>query len=184
LHCRILLFRIKAPRKRGATVPARRVALWTSGPPPTSIARTLAHAVERAARGVIEAETDLTRVADSIADSVANVRDDINAIVGQHRTLSSLGELQANAPPVRRADQPAPRTHRPPADRRPPVVERLIPNVWARCPAMTEPSTDVQRPGVGCSSSRYGLSAPTASTLYRARTRRTGCELEFDRTEA
>jgi len=34
-HCRFVLFRIKAPRKRGATVPARRVALWTCGPPRT-----------------------------------------------------------------------------------------------------------------------------------------------------
>jgi hypothetical protein len=35
MYCRIDLLRIMAPRKRGATVPARRVALWTSGPPRT-----------------------------------------------------------------------------------------------------------------------------------------------------
>jgi hypothetical protein len=34
--------------------------------------------------GVIEAETDLTRVADSIAGSMNNVRNNINTIVGQH----------------------------------------------------------------------------------------------------
>ena len=71
-------------------------AAWHGGDP---IARLLAHAVERAAYAVGEADADLARAATSISDAVADTRQALGAAAGQPiRSLNPLGELQANGP--------------------------------------------------------------------------------------
>ncbi len=69
-------------------------AAWRGGDP---IARMLAHAVERAAYAVGEADADLGRAATSISDALADTRQALAAEAGQPtRCLNPLGELQAN----------------------------------------------------------------------------------------
>jgi len=63
------------------------------------VVRGLGRAVERAASAVADADTELARLADTIADSTAKVQENIEARPGQPaRTVNPLGELQANAP--------------------------------------------------------------------------------------
>jgi len=69
-------------------------AAWRGGDP---IARMLAHAVQRAACAVGEADADLGRAATSISDALADTRQALDALAGQPiRCLNPLGELQAN----------------------------------------------------------------------------------------
>ncbi len=59
----------------------------------------LAHALERAAYAVGEADADLGRAATSISDALADTRQALDALAGQPiRCLNPLGELQANGP--------------------------------------------------------------------------------------
>jgi hypothetical protein len=63
------------------------------------LAAALAHAVNRAAQAIIDVETDLLHVADTISVSLDTVRDSLAAATGQDApTVNPLGELQAKAP--------------------------------------------------------------------------------------
>ncbi len=63
------------------------------------VARVLAHALQRAADAVGDAETELTRITDSIDASLATVRANVEATAGQAvPSVNTWGELQANGP--------------------------------------------------------------------------------------
>jgi len=72
------------------------LAAGSTGDP---VARALAHALQRTADAVGDAETELTRIADSIDASLATVRANVEATAGQAvPTVNTWGELQANGP--------------------------------------------------------------------------------------